>query len=547
MTDPNLPAVFEEQAQSETDQIPPDGGLRPKSSLILGVIFVYCALQWAMRLLGSPVFMDEAAEHLLAAQSIELGYHIGRPPLASWTYALTDAASGLSKPVFFGVKYGMMAIGAAAFYFAARIIFTSPSANPNEPDTREDLAAAATGAWTLTLHAGWLMHGDVIAPVFSFALLSMTLHAFVAAAALGKTRDWAYFGAAAGIGGLASYWHPVLVIALFVAGRSIHAMRPALALSRIAYASFIGLLLLAPLGYWLSSQDVLGGLLNAFTPTPWHAIGDTIQSFVQGAARLVLGNLALILLPLLIIWMLVFWPLWFPFIYPFFPHRWLKENATHRAWRSLAARATGVGLLISVVLILARLTPLPGEALMAAFLPLPFWMFQHVRRASPFPIAMRSFLMIVIAAMIVSSAARALAWRQGPEPGCHTEQCDAYLPTSEWADALTASGFRSGTLVAADPLLSGNLRRSMPQARVLDAAYPIDMFPDAGETVRACLAVWRDTPSMPDELIDYLNATLEVRVFDRAPGGALRRTYLLSESEAATLYYRFLQPSEACR
>jgi hypothetical protein len=58
--------------------------------------------------------------------------------------------------------------------------------------------------------------------------------------------------------------------------------------------------------------------------------------------------------------------------------------------------------------------------------------------------------------------------------------------------------------------------------------------------------VWRNSGTLPEDLAAFLTETLEVRIDDPAPDGAIVRT-LLESSRMASLYYKFVSPSPSCR
>ena len=124
---------------------------------------------------------------------------------------------------------------------------------------------------------------------------------------------------------------------------------------------------------------------------------------------------------------------------------------------------------------------------------------------------------------------------------------------ADWAAALKQAEFTEGTIVGADPHLTGNLRAAFPRARVLDASAPANAYPPR-RTRSACLIVWRDTTFnetrnvavIPEALADYLKTELNVQLRDRGARGAIRRNLLQSDDKAATLYYQLISPTGDC-
>jgi hypothetical protein len=116
----------------------------------------------------------------------------------------------------------------------------------------------------------------------------------------------------------------------------------------------------------------------------------------------------------------------------------------------------------------------------------------------------------------------------------------------DFADGLRELGFRRGTIVGDDPHLTGNLRAQFPRNRVLDASLaPYAFPPPLGNG--ACLAVWRDSPIMPETLAAYLTEKLGAVPHDLGPETAIRRNFRTSQTKASTLYLQFVPPSGLCR
>src|SRR5262249_39051438 len=148
--------------------------IRVSTAWAITVVLAYCTLHWMIRLATSPVYTVDEAEQLLMSQTLDVGYRFRHPPLITWIYALTEQVFGLSRPVFFAVKYVIMAAGLIAFYFAARLAFRHSSKS-------DQFAAAATAAWALVYYPAWGHHEDLTHTVLLFTLLAFTLHAFLAA------------------------------------------------------------------------------------------------------------------------------------------------------------------------------------------------------------------------------------------------------------------------------------------------------------------------------------------------------------------------------
>ena len=175
-----------------------------------------------------------------------------------------------------------------------------------------------------------------------------------------------------------------------------------------------------------------------------------------------------------------------------------------------------------------------------------------MKRAGDFPVAIRGFGAVVAASIVLVAGGRFVE-AQLEIAQCQEGGCRPYTPVSAWAEALREAGFQQGTIVGADPHLTGNLRAAFPRARVLDASVAPEAYP-ARQSNGACLVVWRDTrfndslnvALMPEELSTYLEQDLSVRLRDKGARGAVRRPLRMSEDKAATLYFQLNRASGQC-
>jgi hypothetical protein len=140
--------------------------VRLDKSAVLFLIFVFCAIHWAIRVVIAPVYTIEEGDHLLLSQSLRVGYEAREPPMLTWLHALAIRGLGLWQPVIFGLKYILMFVALTFYYLSARNVLIRPG-----------VSAAAVAAWALTFQVGWGMHEDLLNAVGLMAALSLTLHA----------------------------------------------------------------------------------------------------------------------------------------------------------------------------------------------------------------------------------------------------------------------------------------------------------------------------------------------------------------------------------
>lgn len=516
---------------------------RLDSSAVLQVILLYCLAHWALRLLIAPVSTVEEAEQILLSQSLQGGYPDARPPLIAWLISLTSSWWGRTAEAATALKYVFLFIALSFYYLSARIIITRPGPS-----------AAAAGALTLTYGLGWGVHEDMLALAALTACLSLTLHALARVLTWRRQGDWIYLGLAIGIGGLTHPLYAILPAACLLSVLSVSFFRTGVNTLNLALSLMAAGAVASPFLIWIAAQSwtpapTAEAMRLSLTPDAFATLL-TPEGFSHASSSALerlaaLGRAALgFSLPFSLLWAILFWPLWAPVLYPVFSRRSTDEEAHDIAWRSFLGRS--LLLIAGAFILLALVGPSPFKSAWTApvlFLA-PMWLFVHVKRAGEFPIAMRGFAALVIISGVVVMAGR-IAERPLEIRSCPDEKCRPYLPISAWAEHLEAVGFETGTLVGNDIHLMGNLRAEMAGARVLDASLKLSAFPPA-RSQGACLAVWRNSLTLPDDLAAYLTDTLGVRIDERSPDGAIVRT-LRESSRMASLYYKFVPPSPACR
>ncbi len=513
--------------------------MRLDKSAVLFAIFAFCVIHWAIRVFITPVYTVEEADQLLLSQSLQVGYEARQPPMLAWLHALAVMGGGLSPPIVFAVKYALLFIALAFYYLAARNVLVRPG-----------ISAAATAAWALTFQVGWTAHEDLLGGVGLMASLAICFHAITRILTWRRYRDWVYLGIAIGIGLLMHHLFVVFPVALIIAIFMSPFFRDAMTPGRLAIAVLVAVLIYLPYAVWVSTH--IGSIGDAWSEyaASWEIDRAWIERVGNAAAQLG-RSLLEFSLPLLLFWLMLFWTLWLPVIYPVFARRNTDEEPHEMSWRRLFARSMFFGMLAYVVSVLFGVQSYKDYWMMPVLFTLPVWLFTHVKRAGDFPVAIRAFAAVVIAFAALVIGGRFIEWRLEI---AMCEECRPYTPVRDWADELKKAGFTQGTIVGADIHLTGNLRGALPRARVMDASISPDAFP-APTTNGACLVVWRETEFdetrklavMPPALADYVTEKLGAYPRDKGAEGAIRRNLRLSDEKAATLYFQFVRPSDACR
>ncbi len=502
-------------------------------SAVLLTVFLYCLVHWTIRTLIEPVYTFEEARELLYSQSLKLGYGAGHPPLLAWLYALAAKWGGISQPVVFAIKYVLMGWGLSAYYLAARNVLVRPG-----------MSAAALGAWAVTFQVGWAMHEDLLGGAALMAGLSTTLHAMTRILTWRRMRDWAYLGAAIGLGALAHHLYIIFPIALILAVYTSSFFRDAVRAQRLLLAVGVALAIYSPYAIWLATHGSAISRLVHDVSEGW-ALGNGWADRAQRGAIGYLTTLAAFTLPFSFFWVVLFWPLWLPVLYPIFNRRSTDEEQHEEAWRAIFLRSAGIAAAICLIGVAAGVEAWKGYWAMPVLFAAPLWLFAHVKRAGEFPVAIRAFAAIVVVFVVTVIAGRFVEWRLDIET-CEETGCAPYAPVKAWASELERAGFGAGTIVGADVHLTGNLRAALPHARVMDASIYPGAFPPPA-SLGACVVVWRNTPAMPQALAAYLERDLHVHPYDHGAEGAIRRPFLLSRTKAATLYFQFAPRSDLCR
>ena len=140
---------------------------------------------------------------------------------------------------------------------------------------------------------------------------------------------------------------------------------------------------------------------------------------------------------------------------------------------------------------------------------LPVLVFQLVARGGPDPRAVRAYLALVVAAVLLVVGVRVGRHLRGAD---HCGKCREMAPFEELARDLRELGFQDGTIVADGWHVAGNLRLQFPEARVLEPDAIRSVFPDPSAS-GDCLAVWRtgqDADPAAERRVKRLLAELSV-------------------------------------
>ena len=492
---------------------------------VFAAIVVYCLAHYLIRLNLSPVFSLDEAEQLLFAQHLDWGYRFRHPPLITWIYASVDAIGMLSRDAFFLIKYAIMAAGFMAFHLGARRILGDGA-----------WAAAATASWASVYVLAWWPHVDLMHTVLLFTLLCASFHAGVLALTRGGWSDWLYFGATIGLGFLSKYIHIVFPAALLIAALSLPDWRSKI-LSLKAFGGLVtALAIIAPYGIWAATY---GYSLTELTGDVVTQTGQSsgIGGALQGAVSFSLSGLEFIALffPLAaLVWPRAFWP----------PANAQSSHSETAALTALLWRTTWIGLALTATPILfSGATAFKSRWMHQALLLAPLLVLARAQVLDDGGRRLKIWGGVCVALIAAIMIARPVVWSAKPASG--EGKMREYQPFNSFAEGLRSADFQGGTIVARDYILAGNLAHFLPEARIVDASFPLHIYPDpSGDG--SCLLVWRkDADLAPLEAFVRSDMDTNPSISERQ--GRVTSSMITPAEGLVRLNYRFVPSSEECR
>jgi len=491
------------------------------------IVLAYLAIHFGVRLWIGPTLGLDDAEQALFAQQWLLNYRFRAPPLFTWALLGTSHLSDINVLTISLLRYLLFAMIAGFTYLTARALIR---------DAR--LAALATFSFAAIYVFGYYSHHDLTHTTVLSAFLAASWYAFVRLCEKPSLARYLALGAAMGFGLLGKWNFFMFAAALPLAALTEPRERALLFNWRILPAALLTAAIALPSALWAlhvgpAAGDGLGALL-----------GEPARSWLAG---LLLGSVDLALAVLV-------YPM--PFLAIFLA---LLGSAAWRGFNApemlpepvVSARFLGRVMAIAVLLHwllvpLAGATNFSERLLQPALQILPIYLFMLVERGQAADRALSIYGVLLATTVVIALAARILV--QAACPGA----CRTLVPFQAVAEELRAAGFAgTGTIVASDFHLGGNLRLHFPRARLIDIGYPPRVWP-APSGQGQCLVLWPLKASMEGTFDRYLSRELGVpvdaprregEVNVRLPsllGGAKTRSY--------RLLYRLYEPSQGdCR
>jgi 4-amino-4-deoxy-L-arabinose transferase-like glycosyltransferase len=472
-----------------------------------------------------PNFSLDEAEQVLFGESLEWGYRFRHPPLMTWLSYGVFELTNTSRQAYFALKYVLMALGFVAYFAAARVVLK---------DVR--LSLLATAGLLTTFVMGFLPHQDLMHTVLLASMLAAMLWLGLRVLHTRALSDYAALGVCVGLGILSKY-----IFAVGIAGLAVGLLWSGQARARlrnegVALAVVIAGVLVAPYLSWVITNEysfftlakgITGGHGPALDPVSWlKGTGDLILALIEFAV------------PFIAIFALLF------------PASFRRLGPNVDADDKMHLKVLEIAMLSAGVMMLAAVFFVGTEAfkprwMHQVLMPLPIYCFLRakltVQREKPY----QWFMIVCAIFALLVVIARFAIWETNIG---HCKRCREYQPMDRFASALRDSGFLSGTIVAENYDIGGNLRAEFLDSRVVTPGYPLAVFgppkPGAGQ----CLYVWQGDKPMPKAMIQYGSDALSAPADNTIRRGRVAAHYLKSQNRMSVLQYELLPEGKgACR
>lgn len=449
------------------------GGLYSLSGVIMAV-GLYSFIHITARLIASLNLGEDDPLDAILAQTLQLGYLPGQPPLYDWLIWALGQLTGPGALRFQLLKYSLLTASCAFIFLSARRVM------------KGDVfwAFLSVEALALIYQISWRFHEGFTHQVGAMCAVAASFWALLRLIERGRMADFALLGAIAGLGVLTEpiYWVflGILILAacLQPAVRAV-LLRPALALLPVIMAAIA-----APHYIWLASTETgLGAIVPSLVDAGSH---DYIRNALAGVRRSFTEPL-MYLAPLIFI---------LPIFFPGMIHAILRDarvTPNRDAPPDFEQLILHMSLLSIVALIIGAvifgINRYATHALMPLFLISSIWLVAQARNAAPPAGQIRRFVIMAVGIAIVAFFGRA-ANMYVQHPVCNI--CRWGVPYAELADAMKSRGFAGGQILVNERELGGNLHRFFPNARIsLTGSHvyepPFETFPGR---VRQSAILW---------------------------------------------------------
>ncbi|WP_108683506.1 glycosyltransferase family 39 protein [Methyloceanibacter sp. wino2] len=443
--------------------------------LLFGAL--YGLVHTALRLSFSHnLSLDDASANVLG-QTLALGYQERQPPLYEWLLWSVQQLTGPGLTGFLLIKYSLLTATFVFLYLAAQRLFE---------DRRWVVIASLSPL--LLYQIGWNLHEGVTHSLAMTCAIAASFWAFMRLVESGRLGDYVLFGVVAGIGLLTKYGFAAYLIILCVCALIQPTLRARLFDRRMLASVALAAAIVAPFGYWLIAND--HDLVRVFDSTVAPMASDRLTATMTGLAFASWAPLGF-LFPLDLILLVMFPAL--------LREGWsrIKQGVLPRDraqagpdWPLLLLHMTLAGFVFLFLgAVLTGASNYLERYMHPFFFLTPLWLLWVAAQDAPArrPVAIGAVLLAVTLAVVPIRAVY-LARAMGPD--CN--HCRLAVPYEGLAQELEARGFGGGTLIVMDRNDGGNLRRFLPEARIVSLRRPYHLPPVRPQDLTApAVVVWR--------------------------------------------------------
>jgi 4-amino-4-deoxy-L-arabinose transferase-like glycosyltransferase len=474
--------------------------------LFFAILVASGLLHIFMRLVVSAGAELDEAEQLLLSQALAVGY-TDQPPLYTWLLLVVQTFLGVNVWSLAVLKHLLLFSTYACLFLAARLAL-------------RDAALALLTALSLWLmpQIAWESVRDLTHSVLVTSVSAACLYVTLALVHAPRTRHYLVLGLLLGAGALAKYSFLVFAAAWLGAVLSHRDTRGRLCDRRLwLTVGLAGMLVLLHFLWWLGhvhldTSPAFRKLARQDSLQPFYAIG-------TGVLRLIWAAVSFLT------------PFWVVCLLTLPGTTWGRSSALGeiRRYRELLERFfLLVFSILGAAVLLFGVTHFKDRWMQPFLFLTPLYVFLRLQGAVVLPAQLRRYAVVLAAcggAFLVAPLAQ--AW-VAPWFGVYSR---LHVPFEALAPQLERAGFRHGTIVAESTFLGGNLRLTLPQARVLTPELPMLPLTSAHEAGQ-CLVVWdgRQGPSLPGPVQRFLETDLRAHVPTGPPPGYVE-AYLKGSSE----------------
>jgi len=425
---------------------------------------------------------DDPLDNLLI-QSLQAGYSPTQPPLYDWLLWALQQGLGTGVEAFLLLKYTALVALAGVLFLITRRLTGSGW-----------WGLLAVDAMALTYQLFWRYHEGFTHRAGAIALAAASAWALLRYLDRGHRQDAWLVGLLAGLGLLSEPGYAILLVALLVAALLQRVARARL-LPALLPITVIALAVTSPYLAWLSEEPGRWQTwLAAIFPVPaTRSVADTLNALGD--------NLRF---PLLVLSPYIFLlPLFFPGVWTALRRQRLRPALSAagfdaRLWL-LHALLLELAWLVLVDGLWFQAHDYPVHRLLPLFIIAIPWLTALLQDARPSVRRLQWFVGFSLLMTVVALLGR-LGNMYVHEPVC--SKCRWGTPYASLAGQMRSMGFSTGSVVAVEIELAGNLRRFFPDARFV--VPPAGLMPPQVGNHADTIVVWSGGDGIPARLLPAL-------------------------------------------